>query len=30
MSDSLLKPQEIFSPAYKLSLKKLFDKNWKN
>jgi hypothetical protein len=30
MADSLFKSQEIFSPMYKLSLKKLFDKNWKN
>ncbi len=29
MADSSLKPQEIFSSAFKVELKKLFDRNWK-
>jgi hypothetical protein len=29
MTDSALKAEEIFNPSFKISLKKLFDKNWK-
>jgi hypothetical protein len=29
MADSAFKVQEVFSPAFKVELKKLFDKNWK-
>ena len=30
MADSLFKTEEIFSQSFKIKLKKLFDKNWKN
>ncbi len=29
MTDTALKVEEIFNPSFKISLKKLFDKNWK-
>ena len=30
MADSLFKSEEIFNQSFKIKLKKLFDKNWKN